>query len=233
MTRSFSIIRAAALTTLSVTAILAGAVASADPRDEGFHGPAPHQHMDARFNHNHAYFDRGYATHDLPRDRIVFNRGPNRYYYSAGVWYAPRGADFVVIAPPVGLFIPVLPPYYSTVWFGGVPYYYANDTYYMWDAADNGYEVVDPPAGAVNAAPDAPPPPQPASTQLFIYPRNGQSADQQAKDTYDCHAWAGTQTGFDPTASGGNVAPDQYAAKSSDYYRAMGACLQGRGYSVK
>ena len=72
----------------------------------------PHQHMDARFNHNHAYFDRGYVAHDLPRDRIVFNRGPNRYYYSAGVWYAPRGGDFVVIAPPVGLFIPVLPPYY-------------------------------------------------------------------------------------------------------------------------
>jgi hypothetical protein len=240
MTRTTSLIRAAVLTTLGLAALLASGITSADPRDDGGRrgpvgrGPAPeHQHYDARFNHNHAYFDRGYMVHDLPRDRLVFNRGGSRYFYSGGIWYAPRGGGFVVVGPPIGVFIPVLPPYYSTVWFGGVPYYYANDTYYMWNGPNNGYEVVDPPSGAVNAAPDADAPPPPTTTQLFIYPRNGQSDEQQSKDKYECHAWATNQTGFDPTVAGGKVSPDQFGAKSTDYYRAMGACLQGRGYSVE
>ncbi len=232
MTRNTSIVRAAVLTTLGIAAAMSFNAANADPRDERMR-VAAHQHMDARFSHNHAYFDRGYVVHDLPRDRIVINRGPNHYFYSAGVWYAPRGPGFVVIAPPIGVIIPALPPFYSTVWFGGVPYYYANETYYMWSAQDNGYEVVDTPNGAVNAAPDAAPPPPPPSTQLFIYPRNGQTADQQAKDRYECHSWAVSQSGFDPTTSGGNVSPEQFGAKNDAYNRAISACLQGRGYSVK
>lgn len=241
MTRTTSMIRATVLTTLGVAALLGSGLTSADPRDDASrhgpaaaHGPAPaHQHYDARFSHNHAYLDRGYVVGALPRDRLVVNHGHDRFFYSGGIWYAPRGAGFVVVGPPIGVFIPVLPPYYSTVWFGGVPYYYANDTYYMWNAPDNGYEVVAPPSGAVNAAPDADAPPPPTTTQLFIYPRNGQSADQQSKDKYECHAWAASQSGFDPTLAGGNVPPDQFGAKSTDYYRAMGACLQGRGYSVE
>src|SRR5580692_4162534 len=238
MTRTHTTLRTAVLTALGLAAALALTVASADQRFDGRgpeRGPAPgpHQHLDARFAHNHAYLDRGYVVHDLPRDRLVFNRGPNRFFYSGGVWYGWRGGAYVVIGAPVGLFIPVLPPFYSTVWFGGVPYYYANDTYYMWSGQDNGYEVVAPPSDAVNAAPDAAPPAPPTTTQLFIYPRNNQTSDQQAKDKYECHAWATSQTGFDPTASGGNVPPDQFNGKSADYYRAMASCLQGRGYSVE
>ncbi len=63
----------------------------------------------------------------------------------ARVWYAPRGSSFVVVAAPVGMFVPVLPPFYTTLWIGGLPYYYANDTYYVWRDAQDGYEVVDPP----------------------------------------------------------------------------------------
>jgi hypothetical protein len=241
MNRTTSIVRAAVLTTLGLAALMASGITSADPREDGSRhgpsagrGPAPeHQHYDARFNHNHAYLDRGYMVRDLPRDRLIINHGRDRFFYSGGIWYAPRGGGFVVVGPPTGVFIPVLPPFYSTVWFGGVPYYYANDTYYMWNGQNNGYEVVDPPTDAVNAAPDADAPPPPTTTQLFIYPRNGQSADQQSKDKYECHAWATNQTGFDPTVAGGKVSPDQFGAKSTDYYRAMGACLQGRGYSVE
>ena len=234
MTRHTALTRTAVLAALGLATGLAGTLANADPRDEHFRAaPQPHQHLDARFSHNHAYFDRGYAVHDLPRDRIAINRGPNRYFYAGGSWYAPRGGVYVVVAPPVGVFIPALPPFYSTVWFGGVPYYYANDTYYMWSAQDNGYEVVDTPSGAVNAAPDEQAPQPPTTNQLFIYPRNNQSTEQQAKDKYDCHASAMGQTGFDPTAAGGNVSPDQFNARSTNYYRAMAACLQARGYSVE
>lgn len=34
---------------------------------------------------------------------------------------------------------------------------------------------------------------------LFIYPAQGQSADQQRQDRLECHLWAVDQTGFDPT----------------------------------
>lgn len=42
----------------------------------------------------------------------------------------------------------------------------------------------------------APPPPPP---KLFVYPAQGQTADQTAKDQYECHVWAVQQTGVDPS----------------------------------
>jgi hypothetical protein len=35
---------------------------------------------------------------------------------------------------------------------------------------------------------------------LYIYPKDGQSDEQQKKDRYECHMWAVQQTGYDPTA---------------------------------
>src|SRR5262245_48154362 len=37
---------------------------------------------------------------------------------------------------------------------------------------------------------------------LYVYPSQGQSQDQQNRDRYECHNWAVSQTGFDPTRSG-------------------------------
>jgi len=44
------------------------------------------------------------------------------------------------------------------------------------------------------AVPPPPPPPR-----LFVYPANGQSADQLDRDRYECHTWAVQQTGVDPS----------------------------------
>ncbi|MBS0613464.1 MAG: glycine zipper 2TM domain-containing protein [Proteobacteria bacterium] len=58
-------------------------------------------------------------------------------------------------------------------------------------------------------APPAPPPaprqvvqapPPPPSPDVFFYPKQGQSAEQQARDRYECYLWAHKQTGFDPSA---------------------------------
>ena len=79
----------------------------------------------------------------------------------------------------------------------------------------------------------APPPAQPAPEDLIIYPKNGQSKDQQAADQYECHNWAKGQTGFDPTQPDGGVSSRPTADRAhSNYDRAMSACLQGRGYQV-
>jgi hypothetical protein len=69
-------------------------------------------------------------------------------------------------------------------------------------------------AGCVEAPPPrpyAPPPPPPDKpvTDIYAYPQNNQTPDQQERDRYECNAWAVKQTGFDPSAP--NVPPhDRY-----------------------
>ncbi len=226
--------RACGLVVVTLALAVASAQAQQHDRDRGDRGSfrpggrAP-EHMDGRYAHNRYYPDRGAYIRALPGHPYAFDRPDGRYYYSGGVWYRPYGPRFVVVGPPLGLFVPVLPPFYTTMWVGGVPYYYANDTYYMWSQAQNGYEVVDPP-GDQGGSPD--PPPQ-QGDNLFIYPQQGQSAEQQATDQYECHKWSSSQTGFDPTQAGGGVSADQPGARRADYQRAMIACLQGRGYSAR
>jgi hypothetical protein len=184
--------------------------------------------LDNRYNHNHYYPPRGYAVGALPRGYVTVGYRGGSYYYHQGIWYRPGGGRFVVVRPALGLFIPVLPPFYTTVWFGGIPYYYADDVYYRWRDDRRGYEVADPPGAASGAEPSAAP-----QSDLFIYPKNGQNEDQQARDRYECHSWAAGQSGFDPTQPLGGVTEAQASAKRDDYQRAMTACLEARGYSVK
>jgi hypothetical protein len=119
-----------------------------------------------------------------------------------------------------------LPWGYSTYYVGGVPYYYADSTYYSWDPSANEYQAVAPPTGLPADAPAGNMP-----SELFAYPKANQTADQQARDRSECKTWAAGQSGFDPAAS----ANDQSSAtltKRSAYLRAEGACLEGRNYSV-
>jgi hypothetical protein len=214
-----------------VVLVLAAAGVQAQPYRDRVGSPRASEHYDARFSHNHYYANRGVVVNSVPvGGSWVAARGGGRFYYSGGVWYAARGPGFVVVGPPIGVFVPVLPPFYTTVWVAGAPYYYANDTYYTWVADQNGYEVVDPPGVADPGATTTQPPP---SDDLYIYPQSGQTEEQQSNDKYECHKWASTQSGFDPTQSLGGVSPDQVAAKRADYQRAMRACLEGRGYSVR
>jgi len=80
-------------------------------------------------------------------------------------------------------------------------------------------------SGPVAAAPPAPPPAAapPASnpsaqTGFFMYPKNGQSPEQQSTDQRECQQWATEQ------AHG--------VTTGTDFRRAMVACITGRGYSV-
>jgi hypothetical protein len=207
-----------------------GVQARAAPARPAFDGRG--QVLDSRYNHGRYYPPVGTVRPALPGDYRPYYRGSDRFYFNGGIWYAPRGSGFVVVRPPIGLVIGVLPPYYSTVWFGGIPYYYADNVYYTWQPDQNGYAVADPPPNADTPAPppDSPPSDQP-QMDLMIYPKNGQSKDQQAADQYECHSWARGQTGFDPTQPGGGVSGNPDAALSQ-YNRAMSACLQGRGYQV-
>lgn len=209
--------------------------------DARWQGPSPQQgrgqdrdwrggerrELDSRNFHNRYYPSRGVVVDAIPRDHVVVPYRDTRYYFHGGVWYRPSGPRFVVVAPPIGLSISLLPPYYTTVWVGGVPYYYADGVYYNWRPMDRSYVVVDPPRETDVVA--LPPVPE----ELFIYPKQGQSEQLQAKDRYECHRWAVDQTDFDPTQAGGGVPAGDTAAKRADYQRATKACLEARGYSVR
>ncbi|MBS0394712.1 MAG: hypothetical protein JSR54_08805 [Proteobacteria bacterium] len=166
----------------------------------------------------------------LPPQARVVAFGGERLWFHDGVWYRPYGRRYVVIAPPFGVVVPVMPAFATLVVIGGVQYYYANDAYYRYFPDRGGYEVVAPPAEAAPSAAGATPP---VAGDLFVYPRNGQSADDLAGDRYECHRWAADQTGFDPTRPAGGVEPAAAPAKRADYRRAEQACLEARGYTVR
>ena len=101
----------------------------------------------------------------------------------------------------------------------------------------------------------------PATPNVFAYPAQGQTPQQQAKDTSECQAWAQQQTGWDPatsTAKGVGVGlaigaltgaaigaaaggiggaayggTSQYGKGQAGYDQAFGACMSGRGYTTK
>jgi hypothetical protein len=140
-----------------------------------------------------------------------------------------------------GLFFAALPLYYSTLWWNGMPYYYADDNYYQWNDSVGEYQTVNPPPQIANQVA-----PQQNVTDLFVYPKNSQNLEQQALDKRDCHRWAAAQSGFDPTQPGDVPATVSTPAAGAvpaatveapinrqDYLRAQAACLEARGYSVK
>jgi hypothetical protein len=190
-----------------------------------------HQHFDGRYSHNQYYYDHGYSVRRPPAGGLGEFHGPDgaRYWSHGGHWYRWGPGGWVVWGAPIGLFVPFLPFYFTTVWWGGVPYYYANDTYYLWNDGQHQYQIVAPPDGIESGGT----PQAPASNQLFIYPKNGQSAEQQQTDRYECHHWAVSQSGFDPTAGGGGVATQEAVEKRNAYFRAHVVCLEGRGYTVR
>jgi hypothetical protein len=203
-----------------------------DHRDGRRDGPPrPGYVYDTRYGHNHYYPPRGYAVGVLPRGYVTVGYRGSPYYYHSGIWYRRGASGFLVVRPAIGLYVPVLPSFYTTLWWGGVPYYYADDVYYRYRGG-RGYEVVDAPSGEPSRTESSSAAPA-AQADLFIYPKNGQSEEQQSKDRYECHSWAASQTGFDPTQPLGGVEESQAASKRADYQRAQTACLEARGYSVK
>jgi len=83
----------------------------------------PHLVFDNRYHHAHYYPAIGYSVTALPSGYLNLSFGKRRFIFHGGVWFQPVGARFVVVRPPVGIVVPVLPPAYTTVWLAGVPYY--------------------------------------------------------------------------------------------------------------
>jgi hypothetical protein len=120
-------------------------------------------------------------------------------------------------------FGPVWPAVSLNFWVGGGPYYgsyYAPYVYpgvvYAPPVVVERYGVVVPPQASdkpepVASARSAPDP--------IIYPRNGQSAEQTESDRRECNRWATTQR--------------EAMNDASVFKRAVEACMDGRGYTLR
>lgn len=213
---------AASVAAILCLAISAGAMAQdrhgrdRGSRDSGF--KSPHLQFDNRYHHDHYYPSRGFISPGLPTGSISIGFGGGSFFFQGGVWFRPMGGRFVVVMPPIGIVLPILPPAYTPLWIDSTRYYYANGVYYT-AARDGGYVVVAPPPGAEAAQPLPPPPePKPAPDPI-IYPRAGQTPQQLEADRQECNRWATTQ----PAAQ----------ADASVFQRAVAACMDGRGYTVR
>ncbi|HEX2010585.1 MAG TPA: DUF6515 family protein [Roseateles sp.] len=203
------------LAALLTSSLLLGA----GPASAQGHGPGPREFRgrmvyDSRFQHDRYYPAPGFVAHALPRSSLGISFGPDRFFFDSGVWYRPYGPRWRVIVPPVGVLIPILPSAHVALRVGGAPYYYANGVYYTAVVGGPGYVVAAPPPEAEVA-----PAPAPSKPDPIIYPRNGQSAQQLEADRQDCNRWATTQ----PAAM----------QDGSVFNRAVEACMDGRGYTMR
>jgi hypothetical protein len=160
-----------------------------------------------------AYYGPGFAWFlpALPLYCATFWWNSVPYYYYNDVYYtwSPTADGYVATYPPpaAAASAPSAP---DGNYDGGAP-----------SGAYSGSGTAGPAPAPSDA--DAIPPGEFASgggsDNVFAYPANGQSEQQQAADRAECDRWAGSQAG------GANGSPD--------YRRAVIACFQGRGYSAQ
>jgi hypothetical protein len=184
----------------------------------------------SRFGHPNAdwrpinFPRRGHLRHDLPHGFLHLILYTNDYYYAEGVFYRPHNRGYIVVNAPIGAVVAELPRPFEMLLVDGILHYYVNNTYFVDDPGGfrvvaSPFEVTVPVAGIAGGQ---------APGDLYSYPAQGQSPEQQSRDRYDCHRWGVTQTGFDPANA---VIPND--ARLPDYRRAVSACLEARGYTVK
>ena len=170
----------------------------------------------------------------LPFGYATYNWGGMPYYYYDGGYYSwnPDYNGYVATDPP---------PVADTATTSGsdeAPPPADDGQSQSYDVQPQTYA---PPPSNPNNVETSPPPPASApltstaprvnggggASDLFVYPRNGQSDQQTSNDKFACHQWSVAQTGFDPTRS------INLQGTTADYRRAMGACLDARGYTVR
>lgn len=148
--------------------------------------------------------------------------------YYGGPVYGPAYGP--VYGPGYGTYVSSLPAGAVSVTVGGGHYWrYGGSWYRPWGprwVLVAPPVVYGPPPVIVQERPavvveEGPPPVKipPSKPDPIIYPRNGQNAQQTEADRQECNRWATTQ----PSAM----------ADASVFHRAVEACMDGRGYSMK
>jgi len=89
--------------------------------------------------HDHPHW--GVHFHLLPVGYITVRVGWHNYYYYDGLYYTNVGGDYVLVSPPVGAYVAVIPSDFQPVIINGRTYYTDNGVYYIL-TRHHGYKVV-------------------------------------------------------------------------------------------
>ncbi len=95
-----------------------------------------------RFFYYHDHPDYGYRIHYLPGGGYTIWAGGTRYYYYDGLYYTNVGyGDYVLVNPPIGVYVSSIPPDFQPVSINGRIYYTDGGVYYIL-TRNHGYKVV-------------------------------------------------------------------------------------------
>jgi hypothetical protein len=180
------------------------------------------RHWDARhYGARHHVTRHRHRVAHLPPSRVRIWVGGDPFFYFAGSFYRPYLGGYVVVGAPIGARIRHLPAGYVSFWIGPTRYFFVDATYYIYDDFDREYVVVEKPAGGEDLVASA------EAEELYVYPAEGQSEAQRARDRESCEEWAALESGHAAARA------DPGSPGRADYLRALTACLEGRGYTVE
>ena len=125
-------------------------------RDDNRRGEQEHRNnYDTHRAPEHRYVERNYHV-DLPTHRrpgwgiahvplaaIILSVAGVNYYYHEGLFYHPREGQYIVVRPPIGGVVPMLPPGYSIIRSYNREYYFYENTYYEPIPNSSSYRVVE------------------------------------------------------------------------------------------
>lgn len=107
---------------------------------------------DHHFYRWHEHPQYGLHMHFLPDGYLTIHVGFHRYYYYDGLYYNYVGGEYILVAPPVGAYVSVIPPDFQPVLINGRTYYTDNGVYYIL-TKHHGYKVVVAPVVYAQSAP--------------------------------------------------------------------------------
>lgn len=102
--------------------------------------------------HDHPHF--GLHVPFLPEICFSLMVGGLMYYYYDGLYYRRFDRDYVVVEPPAGAIVRVVPGDFKSVVINGVTYYTDNGMYYIY--TPQGYQIVPAPVVVTPALPVSP-----------------------------------------------------------------------------
>ncbi|MDE5420587.1 DUF6515 family protein [Ancylomarina sp. DW003] len=83
----------------------------------------------------------------VPSSTVLINHHGVGYHYHHGTYYRYTAGGYIVVRPPYGFRLRILPLGYRSMYIGTSPYYYYGGIYYI--EIDDGYEVVKAPENYV------------------------------------------------------------------------------------
>jgi len=147
------------ISTMQMEAQKRGAKESNGVTTQRSYSPKPNHRQGDRYrtqpirrNPHYRYPNHRRVVRSLHHNHLRFVFAGLTYFYYSGVYYTAYGNEYIVVVPPGGFRVAVLPVGYVSIMVGPVPYFYHSGVYYVESYDSNNtekYEITEPPIGAI------------------------------------------------------------------------------------